>query len=197
MGPSQCYEVSGCAFYQGPRPSGGAQAVYSSGVCPTKAHTCQPQPPPPSFPHRSNPPRPTQKAINPLSPSRPHLGRTTARAVFSVALPMAGQGLCERHQITVSTNNGLHVCMGWHTTYFYREGEIFAQEIFRTRKFRTGFVSHSGLNPVGNFAPFQDCIVYYWAVLALHCQIPLGFRIVLRNSRSFHDCILHFQGVPA
>ena len=34
----------------------------------------------------------------------------------SLALPRAGHGPCERRQITVSTNNGLHVCMGWYTT---------------------------------------------------------------------------------
>ena len=34
----------------------------------------------------------------------------------SVALPMAIQGPYERREITVSTNNGLHVCMGWCTT---------------------------------------------------------------------------------
>ena len=49
----------------------------------------------------------------------------------------------------------------------------------------------------GDFAPFQHRIVYYWAVPALHCQIPAGSRIVLRISRSFQVGILHFQGVPA
>ena len=34
----------------------------------------------------------------------------------SLALPMAGQGPCERHEITASTTNGLHVFMGSYTT---------------------------------------------------------------------------------
>ena len=33
----------------------------------------------------------------------------------SLALPGAGHGPCERHKITVSTNNGLRLCMKWYT----------------------------------------------------------------------------------
>ena len=60
--------------------------------------------------------------------------------------------------------------------------------------FRTGNSSHEKIshrvhftqwpeNPAGNFAPFQDCTVYYWAVPALHCQIPGLFREFPRASR--------------
>ena len=34
----------------------------------------------------------------------------------SLALTMAAQGTCERCEITVFTNNGPHVCMGWYPT---------------------------------------------------------------------------------
>ena len=41
---------------------------------------------------------------------------TKGRLLQSLALPRAGQGPCEGREITVSANNGLHVCMGWHTS---------------------------------------------------------------------------------
>ena len=84
------------------------------------------------------------------------------------------------------------------TTWSYRGGGG-----VRTGNFLHEKISHRVYfaqwpeNPARNFAPFQDCTVFCWAVPALHCQIPVGSRIVLRISRSFQDCILYFQGVPA
>ena len=52
-----------------------------------------------------------------------HLGalhayqETKGRFLRSLALLRAGQGPCEKCEITVSTNSGLHVCIGWNTTY--------------------------------------------------------------------------------
>ena len=39
------------------------------------------------------------------------------RFLPSLALPRADQGPCERPKVTVSTNNGLRVCMGRCRTY--------------------------------------------------------------------------------
>ena len=47
----------------------------------------------------------------------------------SLALPRASQGPCESHEITVSTKNGLHVCMGWCLTCFFCSFSPYAAEI--------------------------------------------------------------------
>ena len=119
----------------------------------------------------------------------------TGRTIFALQGKMKGRGQPPR----LTALEAAAVVKYFGGMWVQGGGGVSRSKFFARENFAPAFIylSRWPENPAGNFTPFQDCTVYYWAVPALHCQIPAGSRIVLRISRSFQDCILYFQGVPA
>ena len=88
----------------------------------------------------------------------------------------------------------------------YREGEILALGIFRTRKFRTGFISHSGLKipreilhpsrivlfTTEQYGQYVRCTAKFQQVPGLFCKVTGASGIAFFTFRGFlHDLDLN------